>query len=134
MEEEITAVLGGIDVVMEPLTHNPLNAVTGGIWRVRRGSRSAVLKVLTRRKDAPDGWRHSEDPRHWNYWRREADVYADGLPRLWAGSGLRDSVFDLFLPAALLPALDAAVYGAYVRGLRESGWADEARRLADAVL
>ncbi|WP_220447088.1 aminoglycoside phosphotransferase family protein [Nonomuraea deserti] len=89
MEEEFTRVLGGADAVMEPLTHNPKNGVTGGIWRVRRGSRSAVLKVLTRRKDAPDGWRHSDDPRHWNYWRREADVYADGLPELWAGTGLR---------------------------------------------
>ncbi|MEO3891029.1 hypothetical protein [Nonomuraea sp. B5E05] len=89
MEEEFTRVLGGADAVMEPLTHNPKNGVTGGIWRVRRGSRSAVLKVLTRRKDAPDGWRHSDDPRHWNYWRREADIYAGGLPKLWAGAGLR---------------------------------------------
>ncbi|MGN9841952.1 hypothetical protein ACTMTI_27875 [Nonomuraea sp. H19] len=89
MEEEISRVLGGADAVVEPLTHNPMNAVTGGIWRVRRGSRSAVLKVLTRRKAASEEWRHSEDPRHWNYWRREADVYADGLPGLWAGSGVR---------------------------------------------
>lgn len=74
---------------MEPLTHNPLNAVTGGIRRVRRGARSAVLKVLTRRKEAPDGWRHSEDPRHRTYWRTAADLYADGLPGVWAGTGLR---------------------------------------------
>ncbi|MEV4360431.1 hypothetical protein [Nonomuraea sp. NPDC049625] len=88
MEDEIARVLGGADAVVEPLTHNPLNAVTGGIWRVRRGSRSAVLKVLTRRKEGGAGWGHSDDPRHWNYWRREADVYADGLPGLWAGSGV----------------------------------------------
>ncbi|MFI7642158.1 hypothetical protein [Nonomuraea sp. NPDC049400] len=88
MEDEISRVLGGVDAVVEPLTHNPKNAVTGGIWRVRRGSRSAVLKVLTRRKDGGEGWGHSDDPRHWNYWRREADVYAGGLPGLWAGSGL----------------------------------------------
>ncbi|PZG08806.1 aminoglycoside phosphotransferase [Nonomuraea aridisoli] len=89
MEDEIAAVLGGPDAVMEPLTHNPANAVTGGIWRVRRGSRSAVLKVLTRRKEAPAGWEHSDDPRHWNYWRREAEVYADGLPGVWAAAGIR---------------------------------------------
>ncbi|WP_220449139.1 aminoglycoside phosphotransferase family protein [Nonomuraea mesophila] len=89
MEEEFAQVLGGGDAVIEPLTHNPGNGVTRGIWRVRRGSRSAVLKVLTRRKDAPEGWAHSDDPRHWNYWRREADVHADGLPQMWARAGAR---------------------------------------------
>lgn len=72
----------------ELLTHNTLNAVTAGIWRVRDGDRSVILKVLTRRKDGHDDWPASDDPRHWNYWRREAHVYGDGLPELWKGSGL----------------------------------------------
>jgi hypothetical protein len=65
------------------LTHNPLNGVTGGIWR----DGDVVLKVLTRRPDAPEHWAASEDPRHWNYWRREALVYESELPeRLGLGA------------------------------------------------
>jgi hypothetical protein len=70
-------------VTAEPLTHNPLNGVTAGVWK----HGSVVHKVLTRRREAPPQWASSEDPRHWNYWRREALVYASGLPeRLGLGS------------------------------------------------
>ena len=65
------------------LTHNPLNGVTAGVWR----EGETVRKVLTRRRDAPAHWAASEDPRHWNYWRREALVYESGLPeRLGLGA------------------------------------------------
>ncbi|GAA3507629.1 hypothetical protein FHR32_007399 [Streptosporangium album] len=37
------------------------------------------------------------------------------------------SVFDLFLDAATPPELDHAVYGAYLRGLREAGWSGDER-------
>jgi len=57
------------------LTHNPLNGVTAAVWR--RGD--VVYKVLTRRRDAPEAWAASDEPRHWNYWRREALVYQSGL-------------------------------------------------------
>lgn len=60
----------------EPLTHNPLSGVTAGVWK--RGS--VVHKRLTRRREAPPHWAASEEPRHWNYWRRESLVYASGLP------------------------------------------------------
>ena len=67
----------------EALTHNPVNGVTAGIWK----QGSVVHKVLTRRREAPAHWASSEDPRHWNYWRREALVYASGLPeRLGLGA------------------------------------------------
>ena len=75
---------------LEPLTHNRANSVTGGIWRVRGRDVSYVLKVL--RGDRPDEsgrWPTSDDPVHWNYWRREALVYETGLPEAFAGSGLR---------------------------------------------
>lgn len=72
----------------EPLTHNTANAVTRGIWRVVSGDRSAVLKVLSRGDAAHQEWRASEEPRHWNYWRREAHVYADALSEAWKGSGI----------------------------------------------
>jgi len=59
-----------------PLTHNPLNGATAAVWR-----RDAVVhKVLTRRRPAPAHWAASDDPRHWNYWRREALVYRTRLP------------------------------------------------------
>ncbi|MEV0583651.1 phosphotransferase [Nonomuraea sp. NPDC050310] len=74
---------------LHPLTHNPLNAVTAGIWRVVRGDRSAVVKVLSPDPGGHPDWQASRDPRHWNYWRREAEVYADGLPYLWEKAGIR---------------------------------------------
>ncbi|MEV7884701.1 aminoglycoside phosphotransferase [Streptomyces sp. NPDC002817] len=75
--------------LLEPLTHNPRNGVTGGVWAVDAGDRSAVLKVLTRTKGATGRWAASDDPRHWNYWRREADVYASGPAQVWAPYGIR---------------------------------------------
>jgi hypothetical protein len=69
--------------VPTPLDHNPLNGVTGGLWR----SGGAVHKVLTRRAGAPAHWAASTEPRHWNYWRREALVHETVLPgRLGLGS------------------------------------------------
>jgi hypothetical protein len=70
-------------MAQEPLTHNPLNGVTAGVWR----QGTVVHKVLTKRREAPPHWASSEDPRHWNYWRREALVYETGLPeRLGLGA------------------------------------------------
>ena len=70
-------------MIDEPLTHNPLNGVTAGVWKRGR----VVHKVLTRRREAPSHWASSEDPRHWNYWRREALVYTSALPeRLGLGA------------------------------------------------
>jgi hypothetical protein len=63
------------EVTDTELTHNPLNGVTAAVWR--RGD--VVHKVLTGRRPAPEGWMASDEPRHWNYWRREALVYQSGL-------------------------------------------------------
>lgn len=70
-------------------THNPKNGVTAGVWTVSAGERHAVLKVLTRRKQSEDSWAASDDPRHWNYWRREAHVYESGLAQAWRPYGIR---------------------------------------------
>src|SRR5688500_12363324 len=88
-EAEAHEVLGAGRVAVEPLIHNPKNGVTAGVWRVRAGDRSAVLKVLTRNKEAAGHWAASDDPRHWNYWRREAHVYESGLARTWQPYGIR---------------------------------------------
>ena len=61
------------------LPHNRNNGVTRGVWR---GGDGRVHKVMThRRSDAPPQWASSAEPRFWNYWRREADVYTSGLPQ-----------------------------------------------------
>ncbi|MER8219288.1 aminoglycoside phosphotransferase [Streptomyces sp. NPDC094143] len=72
-----------------PLPHNPRNGVTAGVWRVTGGGRSAVLKVLTRTKETGVAWAASNDPRHRNFWRREAYVYRSGLARVWEPHGIR---------------------------------------------
>ncbi|MDO0937545.1 aminoglycoside phosphotransferase [Streptomyces sp. DG2A-72] len=87
-DAEVREVLGTEEAVFEPLVHNPKNGVTGGVWRVTAGDRSAVLKLLTRNKEATGRWAASEDPRHWNHWRREAHVYESGLAQLWRPYGI----------------------------------------------
>ncbi|GAA2210970.1 hypothetical protein GCM10009850_064290 [Nonomuraea monospora] len=49
------------------------------------------------------------------------------------GNYVPDSVFDLYVPAARLPELDAAVCGGYLRGLREAGWRGHERLVRLAV-
>jgi hypothetical protein len=68
--------LVGVDESAEPLRHNGLNQATGGIWRAVYAGRPAILKILTpgRQPDGAPGaahWATGDDPRHWNYWRRE---------------------------------------------------------------
>jgi hypothetical protein len=90
-ESEAREVLGRATgpVSATPLTHNPKNGVTAGVWTVTAGDRTAVLKVLTRSKDAIGRWASSDDPRHWNYWLREANVYGSGFARSWQPYGIR---------------------------------------------
>jgi hypothetical protein len=66
---------------VEPLRHGQGNAATGGIWRLRGPAGAAVLKIAT-----PPGpvaanaaWPTSDNPEHWNYWRREVLAYETGL-------------------------------------------------------
>ena len=87
---EAQALWGG-DLTLEvtPLTHNRANGVTQSVDRVQAGDRSAVVKVLGRRTEGvPDQWTPSDEPSHFNYWRREALVYGAELPDAYAGSGV----------------------------------------------
>lgn len=64
----------------EVLRHNAANAVTGVVERVFEPDGTSFVH---KRLQAPDGsrpglqahWAASADPRHFNYWRREAEVY-----------------------------------------------------------
>jgi hypothetical protein len=90
MYQILPARLGGRVTVAEALTHNEGNAATGGIWRVRGPRGSAVLKVARPPSAAPAGssaWPTSDDPRHWNYWKREVLAYTTGF----AGSVYADA-------------------------------------------
>lgn len=86
-------------VSREPLRHNPQNEVTGSVERVTLQDGRMLVRKELRRPGSSSGeslgpWAASLDPRHWNYWRREADVYASGE--------LRDSLRStgLSMPAA----------------------------------
>lgn len=93
-----------IPVHRETLRHNPLNEVTGSVERLTDATgRTLVRKVLRRPDgagdepggDEPGGgdgarpWAASTRPRHWNYWRREAEAYRSGsLAASLHGTGL----------------------------------------------
>jgi hypothetical protein len=121
------------------LPHNKGNRATGGIWRVtgRDGDR-AVLKICT-----PHGegrWETSEDPRHWNHWRREVLAYETGLterafgdagitgPRLLKAEERADGSYGLWLEDVDgAPGFSWSVprLGAFARGLgaTQARWA-----------
>jgi hypothetical protein len=133
---EVGEVLGPFtgDATLTPLTHNPKNGVTAGVWAVEAGERSAVLKVLTRTKEATGRWAASDDPRHWNYWRREADVYASGLARVWEPYGIRA---PRLLACVERADGDVALWLERVRGEAATDWevprhVEHARRLGVA--
>ncbi|MFJ7336954.1 aminoglycoside phosphotransferase [Streptomyces sp. NPDC101116] len=133
---EVREVLGvaADEAVFEPLTHNPSNGVTAGVWRVAGGDRSAVLKVLTRTKETGVAWSAFNDPRHWNFWRREAYVYRTGLAGVWQPHGLRA---PRLLECVERPDGDVALWLEDVPGEPATAWplaghVDHAHRLGGA--
>ena len=71
-----------------PVAYRLINRVSGGICRVRGsahdGARdrpfSLILKIIhLRAADATSLFNGSDDPAHWNYWKREALAYQSGI-------------------------------------------------------
>jgi hypothetical protein len=87
--DRLTAVAGA-PVTCTLLAHNPLNAVTGGIWRVQGPDRSLILKIVTdgRDHDGPSWWAASGDDRHWNSWTREVHAYREHLAAAYEPDGV----------------------------------------------
>jgi hypothetical protein len=65
-------------VVVEQL-YEPVVSASMGIWRVRAGRRSAVLKLIAHSEAGHVNWRSGEEATHWYYWRREVFAYESGL-------------------------------------------------------
>jgi hypothetical protein len=87
---DLPPAVGDTVLSAEVLRHNVKNAATGGIWRVQGNAGSAILKVARPPAGyrggaaagavaAPTAWPTSDEPSHWNYWRREALAYETGL-------------------------------------------------------
>jgi len=86
----LPGIVGDTVVAVEPLRHAQGNAAIGGIWRVRGTAGSAVLKLATppAPQTAPAAWPTSDEPAHWNYWRRETLAYSSQL----AATAYRDQI------------------------------------------
>jgi hypothetical protein len=109
----LPAAVGDAVIAAEPLRYGQGNAATGGIWRVRGPAGSAVLKLARPPAGSahapPPAWPTSEDPAHWNYWRREFLAYQTGLaaaayaaggiaaPALLAASSRTDGQLEVWL-------------------------------------
>lgn len=73
------------------LRHNSQNAVTDVVERVTLADGSTLVHKRLRAPSVDSGgaWAASQDPRHWNYWRREVDAYRGAVLRSsLAGTGL----------------------------------------------
>jgi hypothetical protein len=137
--------VGDAATAVEPLRHGQGNAATGGIWRVRGPAGSAVLKLVrppVMSADAPPpAWPTSEDPAHWNYWRREFLAYETGLaatayapagiaaPALLAANARPDGRLELWLADVAGPVgfdwpVPRLARFAHELGVAQARWAD----------
>jgi hypothetical protein len=103
-----------------PLAHRIINQVTAGLYRVEgdawdddeRLAWALVVKVLQGRIESPESpFPPSQDPTHWNYWRREALVFDSELrerlpvgltmPACYAVEAIGDDEIHLYMEAVV---------------------------------
>jgi hypothetical protein len=111
---------------VEGLGHVVVASATAGIYRVRYGERSAVVKVLAPSSPGHEKWQAGVDDGHWYYWRREGEAYASGLLDT-LGGGLRAPDCPL---VADRPEGSVAVWLEDLRGAPASTWTIERFGLA----
>ena len=119
----LPARLGSTVTNVQELRHNKGNEATYGIWRVTGTSGSAVLKIFR----PPTGdwaayWPTSDEPTHWNYWRRESLAYTRGLVFAYADAGV--------VPPAMLACVNRSdgmveLWLEYVDGVDGFSWTPE---------
>src|SRR5437870_1854136 len=126
--EELAAVFGSD---LERVDSEPLGrgvpAATAGVWLVRAGDDSAVLKLVHEDSAGHERWPAAPDPEHPYYWRREPCVYESRLiervpavraPRLRGLFERRDGSVALWLEALREPVRSIEGYGRAARSLR----------------
>jgi hypothetical protein len=74
--------------------YEPVASASSGIWRVRMGERSAILKLVAHSNVGHPNWRSGQGRSHWYYWRREVLAYETGLLGSLTG-GLRAPICHL---------------------------------------
>jgi hypothetical protein len=118
----VPAAIGGAVLAAEPLRHGQANAATGGIWRVRGPDGSAILKVARppAGTDPAKTFPTSDEPAHWNYWRRETFAYETGL----AGTAYADAgiTAPALLETSTRPGGDVELWLADVSGTGGFDW------------
>jgi hypothetical protein len=125
-----------VETVVEP-THNKGNAATGGIWLVRGSTDGAVLKIAKPPTDPPSGngaWPTSDEPTHFNYWRREPLAYTAGVASAYKDAGI---AAPALLEVSDLPDGSVAFWLGEVTGEPATSWkptvfGEFARRLGAA--
>ena len=79
--DEVGAVFGDIgpSVLEADRIYEPIVGATVGVWRVRAGSRTAILKLLALQDAGHPNWRAGAQESDWMFWRREACAYESGM-------------------------------------------------------
>ena len=118
----VPTAIGGAVLDAEPLRHGQANAATGGIWRVRGPDGTAFLKVARHPAgtDPAKGFPTSDEPAHWNYWRRETFAYETGL----AGTAYADAgiTAPALLETSARPGGDVELWLSDVSGTGGFDW------------